>query len=118
MADPSIVPTYLLSEVTRRHVTVALGGDGDELFGGYELFPAFLLAEQYVKIPLGGFREACLEPLSRFLPISSGYVSPRHVVASSSPESRRPHGCGPKSGLARLLRSFKRPCGRRHYMTP
>lgn len=81
MADPSIVPTYLLSEVTRRYVTVALGGDGgDELFGGYEVFPAFLLAEQYLKIPQV-FRKACLEPLSRLLPISSGYVSPRHVVA-------------------------------------
>jgi len=33
LADASIVPTYLLSAFTRRHVTVALGGDGsDELF--------------------------------------------------------------------------------------
>jgi asparagine synthase (glutamine-hydrolysing) len=80
IADPSIVPTYLLSEVTRRWVTVALGGDGgDELFGGYEYFPAFQLAEHYLRIPKG-FRESCLEPLARFLPISMGYVSPRHVV--------------------------------------
>lgn len=41
MADPSIVPTYLLSEFTRKHVTVALGGDGgDELFAGYDPFLA------------------------------------------------------------------------------
>lgn len=40
-ADPSFVPTYLLSEFTRRHVTVALGGDGgDELFAGYDPFVA------------------------------------------------------------------------------
>ncbi len=80
MSDPSIVPTFLLSEVTRRDVTVALGGDGgDELFAGYEYYSAFLLSNYYLKLP-EALRKNIIEPISRKLPISTGYVSPRHVA--------------------------------------
>ena len=38
-ADPAALPTYQLSELTRRHVTVALNGDGgDESFAGYRRY--------------------------------------------------------------------------------
>ncbi|MCG6538432.1 MAG: asparagine synthase (glutamine-hydrolyzing), partial [Syntrophales bacterium LBB04] len=41
IGDSSIIPTYLLSRITRKKVTVALGGDGgDELFAGYDPFSA------------------------------------------------------------------------------
>jgi asparagine synthase (glutamine-hydrolysing) len=45
VGDASIVPTTLLSRFVRRHVTVALGGDGgDELFAGYPTYLAHRVA--------------------------------------------------------------------------
>jgi len=51
MADPSILPTYLISRFARQYVTVALVGDGgDEIFAGYETFRALTAAQAYNRI--------------------------------------------------------------------
>ncbi|MEP7076296.1 MAG: asparagine synthase (glutamine-hydrolyzing) [Acidobacteriota bacterium] len=51
-ADSSAIPTYYVARETRKHVTVALNGDGgDESFAGYERHAAMLVAERYQRIP-------------------------------------------------------------------
>ncbi|MBA3513730.1 MAG: asparagine synthase (glutamine-hydrolyzing) [Pyrinomonadaceae bacterium] len=74
-SDPSLVPTYLLSRFTRKHVTVALGGDGgDELFAGYPMYWGHRLAEIYARVP-GPLKAAVIEPLVRHLPVKTKNLS-------------------------------------------
>jgi asparagine synthase (glutamine-hydrolysing) len=53
LADATIIPTYLLSQATRRRVTVALSGEGgDELFGGYTHYQGMQLNRWLGRLPL------------------------------------------------------------------
>jgi asparagine synthase (glutamine-hydrolysing) len=52
-ADVTAIPTFCLAEVTRRHVTVALTGDGgDELFGGYRRYVTNRSLARLDRLPL------------------------------------------------------------------
>jgi asparagine synthase (glutamine-hydrolysing) len=74
-SDPSLVPTYLLSRFTRKHVTVALGGDGgDELFAGYPMYRGHRWAENYAKVPRA-LRAGLIEPLVGLLPVKTKNLS-------------------------------------------
>lgn len=74
MADASILPTYLLSKFTRKHVTVALGGDGgDELFAGYPTYLAHKFAQRY-EHPLR-FLHPISTLLAGLLPVSDDNIS-------------------------------------------
>ncbi len=51
-ADSSAIPTYYVARETRKHVTVALNGDGgDESFAGYERYAAIQLSQKYHRLP-------------------------------------------------------------------
>ena len=67
-ADPSQIPTYLVSELTRKHVTVALSGDGgDELFAGYNRYvwaERLARAVNLVPRPLRGASATALRALA------------------------------------------------------
>src|SRR5207245_10362007 len=70
LGDASIIPTYLLSAFTRRHVKVALGGDGgDELFAGSPTMQAHRRAGFYNRAPRA-LRAGQLEPVVARLPVS------------------------------------------------
>ena len=52
MADPSVIPTHLLSSFARQQVKVALGGDGsDELLMGYRTYQALKVYAQLDRLP-------------------------------------------------------------------
>ena len=75
IADSSILPTFLLCQHARRHVTVAIGGDGaDELFAGYDPFKALRYANWYEKLTPRPVHRA-VSMLAARLPVSHGYMS-------------------------------------------
>ena len=93
-ADSSAIPTYYVSRETRKHVTVALNGDGgDESFAGYERYAAMLIAEQYRRIP-GALRKSFIEAPINLLPTSELKRSrirdaKRFLNAANLPRTRR-----------------------------
>jgi len=96
ISDPSVVPTYLLSRFTRKHVTVALGGDGgDEIFAGYPMYFGHHMARAYLRVPKF-LRRGIVEPMVNLLPVktknlSFDYRARRFISASHYDEVARHH---------------------------
>jgi asparagine synthase (glutamine-hydrolysing) len=93
-ADSSAIPTYYVSKETRKHVTVALNGDGgDESFAGYERYAAMRIAEKYHRLP-EVLRRQLIEKLVNLIPTSEFKKSrvrdaKRFLQAASLPKTER-----------------------------
>jgi asparagine synthase (glutamine-hydrolysing) len=74
-ADAGALPVWFLSRMSRRHVTVALSGEGaDELFGGYLTYQADRLARPFRMVP-AGLRRLMRGALDRYVPVSDDKIS-------------------------------------------
>ncbi len=74
LADPAVLPTYLLSRFARQRIKVALSGEGsDELFGGYAPYLGARLADYYLRLPRL-VRRQVFDRLKAFLPVSSSAI--------------------------------------------
>lgn len=111
-ADSSQIPTFLVAQLARQHVTVSLSGDGgDEIFGGYNRYPMILSLWQKLGWAPPDYRYA-LARLIRTLPLDiltqqSKYT---HLLATYSRKVQRladllelPH----YDALYRLFLSFQ-----------
>ncbi len=80
LADPSLLPTFVLARLARRTVKVVLGGEGgDELFGGYPAFQAHRLMDRFLRLPAAIRRN--LVRLADRWPASDRYATASSLLA-------------------------------------
>lgn len=90
-ADSSQIPTFLVSRMTRQHVTVALSGDGgDELFAGYNRYGQALLLKRYAGVLPQSLRRLAARGIVALPP------SAWDKLFGLVPEARRPRLAGDK----------------------
>ena len=91
LGDEAAFPTFLIAEQARRHVTVALVGDGgDESFAGYERYVAHRLAERIPPlVAQAGAAALRLLPAARREPRSSLFRATRFLDVASAPAGQR-----------------------------
>jgi asparagine synthase (glutamine-hydrolysing) len=105
-ADAGALPVYFLSRMTRRHVTVALSGEGaDELFGGYQTY----IADNYARVARRLPGRGLLKRMASRLPVSDDkigfeYKLRRFLAGCAMPEEDAHlfwNGAAPAADFAR-----------------
>jgi asparagine synthase (glutamine-hydrolysing) len=85
-ADSSAIPTYRVCQLARRHVTVALSGDGgDENFGGYRRYRLHMAEERMRRIVPLGLRRPMFGLLGQMYPKADW--APRYLRAKTTFEA-------------------------------
>ncbi len=89
LADPAILPTFLLARAARQHVKVILSGEGaDELFGGYPTYVGHKLAPIYDALP--GFARGALRRMVQRVPASSRKVTFEFLLKKFVSDAEKP----------------------------
>ena len=89
LADPAILPTFLLARAAREHVKVILSGEGaDELFGGYPTYLGHKIAPMYDALP--SFIRAALRRATLAVPASGKKVTFEFMLKRFVTDAEKP----------------------------
>lgn len=89
LADPAILPTFLLARAARENVKVILSGEGaDELFGGYPTYLGHKIAPQYQALP--SLIRSAIRGIAFSLPPSGKKVTLEYLLKRFVADAGRP----------------------------
>ena len=89
LADPAVLPTFLLARTARQHVKVILSGEGaDELFGGYPTYIGHKIAPVYDALPK--FVRAALRRAVQRVPASSRKMTLEFLLKRFVTDAEKP----------------------------